>query len=132
MSSHAESSYSWLMTNRTHGHANINVVTLAPPPTLTHTAMAVHSIAFVEHYSPAWLFYHRNVHVFDLIVAHTLMESIGIFTSFVVIMSVLTLFGVVDPVRDPGLSLAAWRLDTLWCFFALIARESWGRAWRAS
>jgi hypothetical protein len=98
----------------------------------SHIAMAVHSIAFVEHYSLAGLFYHRNVHVFDLIVAHTLMESIGIFTSFVVIMSVLTLFGVVDPVRDPGLSLAAWRLDTLWCLFALIARESWGRAWRAS
>ena len=31
-------------------------------------------------------------------------------------MTVFVLFGVVDPVRDPGLVIAAYCLDILWCF----------------
>ena len=42
-------------------------------------------------------------------------ESISIFTSFIIIYSALLLLKVVDPVRDPGLILAAWCLDTLFC-----------------
>jgi capsular polysaccharide transport system permease protein len=68
-----------------------------------------------------WLFYHRNVHVFDLLLAHCLLKSVAIFASFAVIAAVLMLFGVIQPFRDPGLIIAGYGLDTLFDFsFSLL------------
>ena len=63
-----------------------------------------------------WLFYHSSVHVLDIILALVLMECVSIFTAFVIVASVCVLLGAMDPIRDPGLVLAAWCLDTYWCF----------------
>ena len=63
-----------------------------------------------------WLFYHQNVHVIDVIVANVLMKSVSIFVSFIIVAAVCILFRIIPPIRDPGLVLAAWGLDTLFCF----------------
>jgi len=41
------------------------------------------------------------------------MKSISVFTSFVLLAKICVLFGLIDPIRDPGLALAGWALDTL-------------------
>ncbi len=62
-----------------------------------------------------WLYYHQNVKMFDVFVAQSILISIGIFTSFVIVAAVGTLFDFMQPVRDPGLVVAAWCVDTLFC-----------------
>jgi len=106
----------WLLTGRGEGHGSINVVALAITA-YTHLQLwrrtVLPSLNTIHH--SGWMFYHRNINVLDAIVAHCLKESISIFTSFLIIYGACLLLKVVDPVRDPGLILAAWCLDTLFC-----------------
>ncbi len=60
-----------------------------------------------------WAYYHPNIHVMDIIVAHVLVKSVSVFASFVVIYTIMILFGILDPPRDPALIVAAYGLDTL-------------------
>ncbi|MBV9286574.1 MAG: ABC transporter permease [Hyphomicrobiales bacterium] len=107
----------WSFTGRSEGHQGVSVYAMALSA-YTHIQlwrlMVNTSLTTIHH--NAWLFYHRNVHVFDLLVARALLQCVAIFTSFVVISTVLMLFGVLQPYRDPGLILAAWGLDTLFDF----------------
>src|SRR5271166_4254381 len=62
-----------------------------------------------------WLFYHQNVSALDILLAQGLLQSVSIFASFVLVCSVCVMFNIFLPVRDPGLIIAAWCLDTLFC-----------------
>ena len=66
----------------------------------------------------AWLYYHRNVTAVDLIIARTLIHSLGIFASFWIVYLAGLLFGVFDPPSSIFITIAAWGLDT---FFVLSA-----------
>ena len=57
--------------------------------------------------------YHRNITIVDLVFANVCMKSISVFTSFVILATTCVLFGLIEPIRDPGLVVAAWCLDTL-------------------
>jgi capsular polysaccharide transport system permease protein len=107
----------WLVTNRGEGHGNINVIALALTA-YTHVQLwrrtVLPSLILLHH--TGWMFYHQDIHVFDVVIAGTLIESVSIFTSFTIIAMACILFGAMDPIRDPGLVLAAWCLDTLFCF----------------
>lgn len=59
-----------------------------------------------------WLFYHQNVKMFDVFLARSLLISISIFASFVIVATFGMLFEFMAPVRDPGLVVAAWCVDT--------------------
>ena len=112
----------WLITNRGKGHGDVSIVALALTA-YSHIQLwrlivlpSIHSIR-----NSGWLLYHHNVHVIDVIVARAMMLSIAIFTSFVIVCSICVLFDVFPPVRDPGLIILAWCLDTLFVFsFAVV------------
>ncbi len=104
----------WTLGDRTHGHASISIVAMALSA-YTHLQLwrlgVLPSMNIIKH--GGWLLYHRNVNIFDVIVAHVFMKSVSIFASFVIIASVALLLEVIEPIRDPGLLVAAWGLDTL-------------------
>ena len=103
-------------------HANTPIIPLALSA-YTHIQLWRRTVlpALNILHTSGWLFYHQGVHVLDVVFAATLMESVSIFTSFLIIATFATLFGAMEPVRDPGLILAAWGLDTLFCFsFSLL------------
>ena len=60
-----------------------------------------------------WLYYHQNIAVFDVLVAKSLLISISVFTSFVIVAAVGVLFDFMPAVRDPGLVVFAWAVDTI-------------------
>jgi capsular polysaccharide transport system permease protein len=100
----------WLVTNRGEGHGNVNVIALALTA-YSHIQLWRRTVL------PSLnLFYHQDIHVLDVAIAGALIESVSIFTSFTIIATVCVLFGAMEPIRDPGLVLAAWCLDTLFCF----------------
>ena len=112
----------WTLANQGEGHKGVSIVALALTA-YSHIQLwrltVLPSIVMLR--TSAWAFYHQNIHIIDVLVAHSLMRSVSIFTSFVVIASVCVLFGVIEPIRDPGLVVAAWMLDTLFCFcFAVL------------
>ena len=45
--------------------------------------------------------------------AHVLVKSVSVFASFVVLYTIMILFGVLDPPRNSALIVAAYGLDTL-------------------
>ena len=112
----------WLITDRGKGHGDVSIVALALTA-YSHIQLwrltvlpSIHSIR-----NSGWLLYHHNVHVIDVIVARAMLLSVAIFTSFVIVCSICVLFDVFPPVRDPGLIIAAWCLDTLFIFsFAVV------------
>jgi capsular polysaccharide transport system permease protein len=107
----------WSIRGRDAGHLGVNVTIMAITA-YTHVQLWRRSVLpslNLIHVNQS-LFFHRNVHPLDLILAHTLIEAIGIFAAFVIVMSVALLIGAVEPVRDPGLMLAGWSMDILWCF----------------
>jgi capsular polysaccharide transport system permease protein len=104
----------WTLTRQ--GSAKVNVVALALTA-YSHIQLwrltvlsAIHSIR-----RSGWLFYHQNVQALDILLSHGFLQSVSIFTSFVLVCSVCIMFDIFPPVRDPGLIVAAWCLDTLFC-----------------
>jgi capsular polysaccharide transport system permease protein len=107
----------WLITNRAEGHGNISVIALAVTA-YTHLQLwrrTVNPSLVLLHHS-GWMFYHQDIHILDAVIALTLIESVSIFASFTIISTLSILFGAMEPIRDPGLVVAAWCLDTLFCF----------------
>ena len=104
----------WSATNRTEGPGQVPIFALAVTA-YSHIQLwrmlVLQSISSIK--QAGWLFYHQNVRLFDVFVARSLLISISIFTSFVIISTVGALFGFMPPVRDPGMTVAAWCLDTL-------------------
>ena len=111
----------WSVTGRTGGHGGVSVIPFALTA-YTHIQLWRRVVFSSMHLLKAsgWLFYHQDVHVLDPIIAATLIECVSILTSFVIIASVCILFGLMEPIRDPGLFLMAWILDTLFTFSAAV------------
>lgn len=104
----------WTLGDRTHGHASVSIVAMGLSA-YTHLQLwrlGVLPCINIIHNS-GWMLYHRTVNIFDIIAAHVCMKSVSIFASFVIIASVALLLEVIQPIRDPGLLVAAWSLDTL-------------------
>lgn len=59
------------------------------------------------------LMYHRNVKVLDLFLARIILEVSGITISFVTLVAVFSILGLMDPPRDVFLMLMAWCLLVL-------------------
>ena len=103
----------WTVSGQTHGHG-IGVVPFA----LTGYTM----ITLWRHLSGRQvhairvnmgLLFHRNISLIDVLVARSLLETIGILAAFFVAWTPLYLLGFVDPIRDPllfagGYALQAW------------------------
>lgn len=104
----------WSMTNRVEGPGQVPIFALAVTA-YSHIQLwrmvVLSSMSSIK--NSAWLFYHQNVNMFDVFLARSLLISISIFTSFVIIVTVGALFGFMSPVRDPGMAVAAWCVDTL-------------------
>jgi capsular polysaccharide transport system permease protein len=107
----------WLVTKQGGGHGNVNVIALALTA-YTHIQLWRRTVlpSLTLLHQSGWMFYHQDIHVLDAVIAGTMIESVSIFTSFSIIATVCILFGAMEPIRDPGLVLAAWCLDTLFCF----------------
>lgn len=56
------------------------------------------------------LMYHRNVKVLDLFLARVILEVSGITISFITLMAIFVLLGLMEPPRDVFLMLMAWIL----------------------
>ncbi len=112
----------WTLTRGEAKHASVGIVALALTA-YSHIQLwrmtvlgAIHSLK-----RSGWLFYHQNVTALDILLAHGALLSVSIFTSFVLVCSVCVMFDIFPPVRDPGLIVAAWLLDTLFCMsFAMV------------
>ena len=107
----------WSLRGRDAGHPGTPVIALAITA-YTHVQLWRRTVfpALTIIHNNRWLFYHPTVHVLDIVLANSLMECIGIFTAFLLVYGFCLLLGVLEPIRDPGLTLAAWALDTYWCF----------------
>ncbi len=107
----------WTITGRDSAHTNVSVLAMALSA-YTHIQLwrlgVLGSLQIIKH--SGWAFYHSDIQVIDILLAHILVKSVSIFTSFVILCTFLTLFGMIPPIRDPGLILAAWGLDTLFVF----------------
>lgn len=62
------------------------------------------------------LLYHRMVSVFDMVFARTLLESAGVVTTFVILLSFATAFGLAAPTARP-LALMSGVLFMIWFSF---------------
>ena len=106
----------WSATNRMEGPGQIPIFALALTA-YTHIQLwrlvVNGSLGSIK--QAGWLFYHQNVRLFDVFVARGLLISMSIFTSFIIVASVGVLFNFMPPVRDPGMVVAAWCVDTLFC-----------------
>ncbi len=107
----------WIASGRNEGHSNTPIIPLALSA-YTHMQLWRRTVlpALNVLHTSGWLFYHQDIHIVDMVIAGTLIESVSIFTSFLIIATISILFGAMEPIRDPGLVLAAWCLDTLFCF----------------
>jgi capsular polysaccharide transport system permease protein len=112
----------WLLTRRGGHYSDVSIVALALTG-YSHLQLwrltvlgAIHALR-----RTGWLFYHQNVGALDVLIAQGLLQSLSIFTSFVLVCGACVLWGVFPPVRDPGILVAAWVLDTLFCMsFAIV------------
>jgi capsular polysaccharide transport system permease protein len=114
----------WTLTRERGGkYASVGIVPLALTG-YSHLQLwrltVLGSIHSLRH--NAWLFYHQNVTTLDILLARGLLVSVSVFASFVLVCSVGLMFdNIFPPVRDPGLIVAAWCLDTLFCIsFAIV------------
>ena len=112
----------WTLTRQGGKGVNISIVALALTA-YSHIQLwrltVLGSIRAIRR--QAWLFYHQHVNALDILLAQGLLQSVSIFTSFVLLCSVCVMFDIFPPVRDPGLIVAAWSLDSLFCISFSIA-----------
>jgi capsular polysaccharide transport system permease protein len=104
----------WSITNRGEAAKEVGIVLFALTA-YTHTQLwrigVLSAILVVRR--EAWLYYHRNVMATDIIIARTVLTSLGVFTSFWVVYLMGLLFGIFGPPKDLFATIAAWVLDTL-------------------
>lgn len=107
----------WSITGRDQGHPGTPIIGLAISA-YTHIQLWRRTVnpALSAIHSNRYLFFHPTIHVLDLVVAPVLLESVAVFTAFVIVSTFVVLLGIMDPVRDWGLVLAAYLLDCYWCF----------------
>jgi capsular polysaccharide transport system permease protein len=65
--------------------------------------------------------FHANVKPLDIYTARALLETLGCLAAFYVAYVPLSVFGIIDPMRDPLLAMGAYALQAWFCFgFGLI------------
>ena len=106
----------WSMLGGTHGHS-VGLV----PFLLTGYSMLTlwrHIIQRSVHAmrQSAGLLFHRNVRVFDVLAARTILEVVGVLTAFFIAYVPLALTGWIDLINDPLLLIGAWALLALFSF----------------
>ncbi|WP_170152987.1 ABC transporter permease [Roseiarcus fermentans] len=106
----------WAVSGRAEGHSTVKVFPFALTA-YSHIQLWRYSVngSMGTIKRNAWLFYHQHVHVVDMFLAHIILESIAILTSFSIIAFFGVMFGLMDPPSDYGLLLTAWGADTLFC-----------------
>src|SRR3954463_15714937 len=62
------------------------------------------------------LLYHRSVTVFDIVLARALLEFAAIFSTFVIIMTLIIFIGLADMPARPLYFILGWALMWLFCF----------------
>jgi capsular polysaccharide transport system permease protein len=106
----------WTVTRQGGKNVNVSIVALALTA-YSHIQLwrltVLGSMRSLQH--GAWLFYHHNVNALDILLAKGLLQSVSIFASFVLVTSACVMWNIFPPVRDPGLIIAAWCLDSLFC-----------------
>lgn len=106
----------WTVVGGTHGHD----VGLVPFILSGYTMLTLwrHILGRSVHVvrGGAGLLFHRNIAVLDVILARAVIEVVGILTAFFVAYVPLSLFGVMEPIRDPLLLIGAWMLCALFSF----------------
>jgi capsular polysaccharide transport system permease protein len=100
-----------------HGDAPMAAMALSGYATLTLMRHVVSRSVHKFRHSTALMF-HRQIKFIDALLATTLLESMGVLTSFLISYMILYLFDLVTPIRDPLLMFGAWMLWT-WHMFAL-------------
>ena len=100
----------WSVMGGTHGH-NIGVT----PFLLTGYSMLTlwrhivqRGVHAMRH--SAGLLFHRNIRVFDVLVARMIIEVVGVLTAFFIAYVPLALTGWLDPINDALLLIGAWAL----------------------
>ena len=104
----------WTFSGRLGSHGDVSVVAMALSA-YTHIQLWRLGVLPCLHVvkNGGWAFYHPVIHVIDLVISHIFVKSVSVFASFVVLYTILILFGVLSPPRDPALIVAAYGLDTL-------------------
>ncbi len=106
----------WTVTGRGEGHGKVSVFAFALTA-YSHVQLwrmiSLGGLGSIK--ASGWLLYHQNVRAFDVFLARNLLISLSIFTSFTILATFGALFDLMPPVRDPGLVVAAWCVDTLFC-----------------
>ncbi len=101
----------WTISGQTHGHG-IGVVPFALSGYSMITLwrhLSGHSVHAIR--GNMGLLFHRNVTLVDALVAHSMLEIIGILTAFFVAWIPLALLGFVDPMPDPILFFCGYMLQ---------------------
>lgn len=112
----------WSMSGMEKGHDGIGIIPFA----LTGYSMLTlwrhisgHSVNALRH-SVALLF-HRNIRLLDILIARTMLESVGGLSAFFITYIVFNMLGYVDTMADPLILISAWLLFTGFAFgFSLI------------
>lgn len=112
----------WSMSGMEKGHDGIGIIPFA----LTGYSMMTlwrhisgHSINALRH--RAALLFHRNIRLLDILIARTLLESVGGLSAFFITYIVFNLLGYIDTMDDPLVVISAWLLLTGFAFgFSLI------------
>jgi capsular polysaccharide transport system permease protein len=106
----------WTLTRQGGKNVNVSIVALALTA-YSHIQLWRLTVlgSFRSLRGGARLLYHHNVNALDILLAKGLLQSVSIFASFVLVCSVCVMWDIFPPVRDPGLIVAAWCLDSLFC-----------------
>jgi len=106
----------WSVTGRGEGRGQVSIFALALTA-YSHVQLwrQISTGALGSVKASGWLFYHQNVKLFDVFLARGFLISLSVFTSFVIVATFGALFDFMPPVRDPGLTVAAWGVDTFFC-----------------
>jgi capsular polysaccharide transport system permease protein len=100
----------WSVAGLTHGH-NVSVIPFALTGysvlTLWRHIVNRSVNSFRDN---AGLLYHRQIYFIDIIIARTLLSTVGTGTAFFVAYVPLYLLNFVDPIADPLLLVLAWLL----------------------
>ena len=104
----------WLILNRGHGEVSTVAMALTGYIMLTLFRHIIFSSNRILRHNLA-LRYHANVKPIDIYLAKALLETLGCLAAFYVAYLPLTALGIIDPMRDPLLTMGAYGLQAWFC-----------------
>ena len=110
----------WTAVNLTHGQVSTVTFALSGYILLTYFRHVVNSCVRIVRRNLG-LRFHANIKPLDIYTARVILESLGCLAAFFVAYFPLTALGIIDPMRDPLLTMGAYGLQVWFCFsFGLI------------